>query len=163
MKLVDYRTATEANGFIKDCGNMVNCFGGNFDDFISEIIENKENLKNFTILASALGLCMGHYYNVIERGSHWDDRNKASLEYCGEHYTRFRDLFTASYGTEMPFKDDGKHFNRAKLNEALSQEIEDFRREHSTLQQKMWGLFLKVLYKANIMTDITKDVRFPFI
>ena len=100
---------------------------------------------------------------------HWDLRNKAATEYCLEHLETLMQMFSDITGTPLAFRANAEHryfdclLMRGKSSRLrIAMEIQAFEQEHPTLQQKMVGMFLRIIARNHLYAGIT-ETGFPFI
>ena len=158
---------------IKSLSDLCNCFG-NHDDEISEVVlRNNTTKKNFLILASICGIYMGYTRKceIWQGREHLDDRNKASMEYCLLHYEKLIKIFEKQTGMSLAFKDEPEHqyfFNdcllgrRDTFDTPIADEAKKFANDHPTLQQKMLGVFIRIIGNNKLAKGI-EPTGFPFI
>ena len=158
---------------IKSLSDLCNCFG-NHDDEISEVVlRNNTTKKNFLILVSICGIYMGYTRKceIWQGRDHLDDRNKASMKYCHLNYEKFLDIFEKQSGMTLCFKENPEHqyfFNDCLLGRKdtfdtpIANEVKRFANDHPTLQQKMLGVFTRIIGDNNLVEGI-EPTGFPFI
>lgn len=160
------------HGILKEIGNRENCFGDGMKDVSSEILHDKDAFKGFAILASTCAIFMAYSWESdarYSRSPHWDERKSASEEFCFRNQNTFLEIFEEYADFPFPFKREvtyDKGFVRETTlcpYSALYQEMNDFVNEHSTIKQKMMGMFCRVLSDGGVKTDLLSKAGFPFI
>lgn len=152
--------------------SMMNSFGNHDKEVSDAVLENNTTRKNFLMVAAGCMIALGYTRKCedMHRG-HWDDRNAASSKYCKEHLDTFSQMFEDAAGFPMQFKENPiyQYFQHDTLlgrldtrNFQIAEEIQKFLQDHPTLQQKMVGLFLRVISDNDLYPGIDPE-GFPFI
>ena len=158
-------------GILKEIGLKENCFGNKTEELMKLVTEDPKTYRNFAILASACCVFMGYSWKcdaIHSHNPHWDERKKASEEFCYVNYDKFLEIFKKHTGFDLPMKELPGYLQflrDIKLDQRsiLYLELCDFANEHSTIQQKMIGSFIRTMAeKENNILEFS-DIRFPFI
>lgn len=160
-------------GILSGIGMLANSFGSIDEELREIVMMNDETKRCFTILAALCGVYMGYTYECETKygRGHWDLRNEASSQYCGEHLKEFEQIFEEASGIEIRYAEVVQHqaFLRDCLllrgrngYRALAGEMETFAREHHTIQQRMMGIFIRLLNELYPGYGLGQ-VGFPFI
>lgn len=155
--------------FLQNLELEVNNFGFKTDDAVNKI--NKQDLQDVCVIASICCIHLAYTYAKCEHFDHWDDRNRASSEWSYKHKDDFLNLFQGLTGSEFPWKPAEHREERYFLGDIAAKELSENIRKgitrwtqcHPTLQQRMIGVFGKVLVKANAEGFTEDDVHFPYI
>ena len=158
---------------IRQLSNLCNSFSNHDEEIGNAILVDERNKKHFLMLAVGCIVFLGYSGECEKRmqREHWDLRNKAAVEYCREHLETFLQMFCDITGTPLVFSKNTEYqyfdhdclLMRGKSSRTrIAMEIQDFEREHPTLQQKMVGLFLRIIDKNRLYPGIVAT-GFPFI
>ena len=158
---------------IKSLSDLCNCFGNHDDEIAKVVVQNDISKRNFLILASICGIYMG-YTGKCESWQgqkHWDDRNKASIEYCQSNYDTFLSIFERTSGMSIKFCNEAKHQyffddcligKHEMIDTPVVNEVVKFAKDHPTLQQQMMGVFTRMIGNNKLAKGI-EPTGFPFI
>lgn len=156
---------------LNEIGVQANYFGDHTKDLMDDILHDQEAFENFAILASTAAIFMAYTWIQEERFSrclHWDERKKASEEYCHLHLEDWKSVYKMFSGKEFQFRDSMTYedfFRDVCLprKSVIYWELSQFYREHSTIKQKMIGIFCRTLAKGGVKPEVFHSVGFPFI
>lgn len=169
--LVDKEMNMKAN-IVPALSYMINSFGNHDEEIKKVVMQNETTKKNFLMVAAGCMVALGYTGKCEDtRGGHWDDRNKKSTEYCKTHFNEFLKMFEDAAGFPIEFKENSgyQYFQHDTLlgkmdtrGMQIADEISYFLRDHPTLQQKMVGIFLRIIAENNLYPGVEPE-GFPFI
>lgn len=170
---IEARTTTRESLAIKRFSDLCSTFGDHDEEIANAILVDEKNKKHFLMLAAGCMTSLGYAGECEKRmqREHWDLRNKAATEYCLEHLETLMQMFSDITGTPLAFRANAEHqyfdydclLMRGKSScMRIAMEIQEFEREHPTLQQKMVGMFLRIIARNHLYVGIT-ETGFPFI
>jgi hypothetical protein len=157
--------------FLAQLSNALNydsMFGERY--FIEEVLADKEVTKGVNLIATYCAMDMAYTYGVCEHCDHWDDRNKASSQWCFDHREPFKRYYEQRMGEEFPFKPDehreGRCFlddvKRSKLPDGAYEGVEQWHLNvHHSIQQRMMKVFAKILARSRVKGFTDTDIYFP--
>ncbi len=163
---------TNIKKFINDLEGKVNSLGFSSEIYIPEVLADVALADEVRLIGAYCALSLAYTYGVCEHCDHWDDRNKASSIWAYEHKDAILKFLEKETGEPFPFlplEYRGQQYflrdvDMRRLDDNLKEGLSAWMNCHHTLQQRMMGVFARLLVISGHEGFADDDAYvFPFI